>query len=51
MAIGSGGGFALAAAKAMVLYEKDPAVVAKKALEIAANICIYTNHNIVIESL
>jgi ATP-dependent HslUV protease subunit HslV len=50
--IGSGGPFALAAARAMIdrddLSAED---VARRAIDIAADICIYTNHNIVIESL
>ncbi|MDI9349385.1 MAG: ATP-dependent protease subunit HslV [Candidatus Symbiobacter sp.] len=50
--IGSGGGFALAAARAMVdidgLEAED---IARRALKIASEICIYTNGNITIESL
>jgi len=50
--IGSGGAFALAAARGLVgnpeLSAED---VARKAMEIAADICIYTNRNIVLESL
>lgn len=42
-AIGSGGNFALSAARALVDYEKDPAVLARKAMEVAADICVYTN--------
>ncbi len=50
--IGSGGNFALAAARAMLDREDmDAAQIARKSLEIAAGICIYTNTNIVIESL
>lgn len=52
MAIGSGGSFAAAAARALVentdLSAKD---VAERALHIAADICIYTNHNLTIETL
>lgn len=51
-AIGSGGNYALAAARALLentdLKLED---IAKKSLNIAADICIYTNHNIVLESL
>ena len=50
-AVGSGGNFALAAAKA--IYENDLSSedICKKALKIAADICVYTNHNIVIETI
>ncbi|RQW22055.1 ATP-dependent protease subunit HslV [Rhodobacteraceae bacterium CH30] len=51
-AIGSGGAFAQSAARA--LFENtglDPAVVVKKSLEIAGDICIYTNQNHLIETL
>lgn len=52
VAIGSGGPYAQAAARAMLLHtELDPADVVKKALEIAAEICIYTNDNHIVESL
>ena len=54
IAIGSGGGFALAAAKGMLVIpqeEKDVEFVAKSALEIAADLCIYTNHQIIVETL
>jgi ATP-dependent HslUV protease subunit HslV len=51
-AIGSGGAFAQAAARALFENtELDPAEVVKKALTIAGDICIYTNHNHVIETL
>jgi len=51
-AIGSGGGFALAAAKALMENtELKPAEIVKKALGIAASICVYTNDNIVIEEV
>ena len=50
--IGSGGPFALAAARALVNQEKLSAEdVAKKAMGIAAEICIYTNSNLTIEKL
>lgn len=51
MAIGSGGNYALAAARALIDTEKSAEEVAQRAMEIAADICIYTNHNILIESL
>jgi ATP-dependent HslUV protease subunit HslV len=51
-AIGSGGFYALAAARAMVQHtEMEAAEVAKEALSIAADICVYTNHNIKVEEL
>ena len=52
MAIGSGGSFAQAAAKALIENTdlSDPEI-ARKALEIAADICVYTNSNIILESL
>jgi ATP-dependent HslUV protease subunit HslV len=51
-AIGSGGAYAQAAARALVLHStlSAPEIV-KKALEIAADLCIYTNRNIEVEEL
>ena len=50
--IGAGGSFALAAARALIdLDQMDAEAVARKALEIAAGICIYTNDSIVVESI
>ncbi len=50
--IGSGGAYALAAARALLDIEEFTAqMIAEKAMNIAAEICIYTNKNIVIESL
>ncbi|NNG04530.1 MAG: ATP-dependent protease subunit HslV [Inquilinus sp.] len=52
ISIGSGGPFALAAARALIDRDDlDAEAVARRALEIAADICIYTNNNIVLESL
>lgn len=51
IAIGSGGGFALAAARALIDTDLDAEAIARKALNIAGDICIYTNHNITLESL
>ena len=52
LAIGSGGPFALSAAKALIkntkLNAKD---IATESLSIAADVCIYTNHNIVVEEI
>lgn len=52
MAIGSGGPFAQAAAMALVKNTTlPPEEVVQKALNIAANICVYTNNNIIIEKI
>jgi ATP-dependent HslUV protease subunit HslV len=51
IAIGSGGNFAFAAARALMDTDKSAEDIARRALEIAADICVYTNHNIVVESL
>lgn len=52
IAIGSGGPYALAAARAMLKHtELSPADVAREALRIAADICVYTNQNIVVEEI
>ncbi|MBD2747586.1 ATP-dependent protease subunit HslV [Microvirga sp. BT688] len=51
MAIGSGGNYALAAARALAEYEMDPETIVRRSLGIAAEICVYTNANIVIETL
>ncbi|MEJ8574984.1 ATP-dependent protease subunit HslV [Microbaculum marinum] len=50
-AIGSGGNYALAAARALVDTDLDAEAIARKAMAIAADICIYTNDNIVVETL
>ena len=50
--IGSGGNYALSAARAIIDREDlDCEAIAKKSMEIAAGICVYTNNNIVIEKL
>ena len=52
MAIGSGGPFAQAAARALLENsELDARQIVEKGLGIAADICVYTNHNLVIEEL
>ena len=52
IAIGSGGPYALAAAKALLEHtELEPRAIVEKALNIAGDICIYTNHNVSIEEL
>ena len=51
-AIGSGGFFALSAARALVKHtDMEAKDIAKEALSIAADICVYTNHNIRVEEL
>lgn len=50
-AIGSGGNYALAAARAMMDSELSAEDVARKAMAIAADICVYTNGNLTVESL
>jgi len=52
LAIGSGGPYALAAARALVAHTQMPAAdVAREALQIASEICIYTNDRITVETL
>jgi ATP-dependent HslUV protease subunit HslV len=51
MGIGSGGNYALAAARALMDTGMDAEEIARKAMEIAASICVYTNRNLIIESL
>ena len=52
IAIGSGGNYALAAARAlMAVPDLDPEEIARRAMKIAADICVYTNGNIIIESI
>jgi ATP-dependent HslUV protease subunit HslV len=50
-AIGSGGNFALAAAKALAGTDLDADAIARRAMEIAAEICVYTNTNVILEAL
>ncbi|MDP6953141.1 MAG: ATP-dependent protease subunit HslV [Alphaproteobacteria bacterium] len=50
--IGSGGSFALAAARALIdIDDLDARAIAEKAMGIAADICVYTNREIIVESL
>ena len=52
VAIGSGGAYAQAAARALLENtELDPEDVVRKALTIAGDLCVYTNHNFTIETL
>ena len=50
-AVGSGGNYALAAAKAIIDTELTSEEICKKALKIASEICVYTNNNLVIETI
>jgi len=49
--IGSGGNYALAAAKVLMDTELKAEEVAKKAIQVAADICVFTNHNIKVEKI
>ncbi len=51
MAIGSGGNYALAAARALAETDMDAEAIVRRSLAIAAEICVYTNANVVIETL
>ena len=49
--IGSGGNYALAAARALLPFDLTAEEVARRALAIAAQICVYTNNQIALESI
>ena len=49
--VGSGGNYALAAAKVLMDTELKAEEVAKKAVQVAADICVFTNHNIKVEKI
>jgi ATP-dependent HslUV protease subunit HslV len=49
--IGSGGTYALAAARALIDTDMDAEAIARKAMSIAAEICVYTNENLTLEKL
>jgi ATP-dependent HslUV protease subunit HslV len=51
MGIGSGGNYALAAARALEDTDLDAEAIVRKSLGIAADICVYTNHSLTLESL
>ncbi len=51
MAIGSGGNYALAAARALIDSDNDAETIVRRSLDIAADICVYTNRNVTIETL
>ena len=50
-AIGSGGNYALAAARALVDYEPDPEKLARRAMAIAAEVCVFTNDRVTVETV
>ncbi|PJE31310.1 ATP-dependent protease subunit HslV [Pseudooceanicola marinus] len=50
-AIGSGGNFALAAARGLYDHEDDAETIARKAMAIASDICVYTNGNLTVEAI
>jgi ATP-dependent HslUV protease subunit HslV len=50
-AIGSGGNYALAAARALDEYEQDPEVLARRAMQIAAEVCVFTNDRLTVETI
>ena len=50
-AIGSGGNFALAAARGLMETDLDAEAVARKAMAIAADICVYTNGRLTVEAI
>ncbi|MFL0357542.1 ATP-dependent protease subunit HslV [Erythrobacter sp. GH1-10] len=50
-AIGSGGNYALAAARALAEYEDDAEQIARKAMAVAADICVFTNGNVTLETV
>ncbi len=50
-AIGSGGNYALAAGRALAEYETDAKKIATKAMAVAADICVFTNGNVTVETI
>jgi ATP-dependent HslUV protease, peptidase subunit HslV len=50
-AIGSGGNYALAAARALDEYEHDPEKLARRAMAIAAEVCVFTNDRLTVETV
>ncbi len=51
MGIGSGGNYALAAARALIDTDLDAEAIIRRALDIAADICVYTNRSVIVETL
>lgn len=50
-AIGSGGNYALAAARALSDYEQDAETIARRAMAVAAEVCVFTNDRVTIETI
>ena len=50
-AIGSGGNYALAAARALDPYEADAEKIARRAMEVAAEVCVFTNDRVTVETI
>lgn len=50
-AIGSGGNYALAAARALSDYEDDAETIARRAMQVAADVCVFTNDNVTLETV
>ena len=50
-AIGSGGNYALAAARALSDYEDDPEKIARRAMAVAAEVCVFTNDQVTLETV
>ena len=50
-AIGSGGNYALAAARALTDYEDDAERIARRAMQVAAEVCVYTNDRVTVETV
>ena len=50
-AIGSGGNYALAAARGMMDSDRDAETIARDAMKIASDICVYTNGNLTVEKI
>jgi ATP-dependent HslUV protease subunit HslV len=51
VAIGSGGNYALAAARALSDYEEDPEKIARRAMQVAAEVCVFTNDRVTVETV
>ena len=51
VAVGSGGNYALSAARGLYEYEEDAELIGRKAMQIAADICVYTNSHFTVETL
>jgi ATP-dependent HslUV protease subunit HslV len=51
MAIGSGGNYALAAARALLPFPLDAEEIVRRAMSVAADICVYTNANLVVDAI